>query len=43
VAGKLKREATLIGQLYESGRLQRQHEENWRVAVRGSSPPPRPE
>ena len=43
VAGKLKREATLIGQLYESGRLQRQHEENWRVAVRGSSPLPRPE
>jgi DNA-binding IclR family transcriptional regulator len=43
VANKLKREAMLIGQLYESGRLQRQQEENWRVAVRGSSPTPRPE
>lgn len=39
VAQKLKREAALIGQLYESGRLQQQQEEeNWRVAVRNSSP-----
>jgi DNA-binding IclR family transcriptional regulator len=38
VVRKLKREADLIGQLYEGGRLQRQQEENWRAAVRGSSP-----
>jgi DNA-binding IclR family transcriptional regulator len=43
VAQKLKREATLMGQLYESGRLQQQEEENWRVAVRNSSPQPAPE
>lgn len=43
VAQKLKREAELIGQLYESGRLQQQQEENWRVAVRNSSPQGHPE
>lgn len=43
VAQKLKREAALIGQLYESGRLQQQQEENWRVAVRSSSPQGAPE
>ena len=43
VAQKLKREATLIGQLYESGRLQQQQEENWRVAVCQSSPEGHPE
>jgi DNA-binding IclR family transcriptional regulator len=42
-AQKLKREAALIGQLYESGRLQQQQEENWRVAVRNSSPRATPE
>jgi DNA-binding IclR family transcriptional regulator len=43
VVQKLKREAVLIGQLYESGRLQQQQEENWRIAVRGSSPQTSPE
>jgi DNA-binding IclR family transcriptional regulator len=43
IAQKLKREAALIGHLYESGRLQQQQEENWRVAVRNSSPQPDPE
>lgn len=43
LAQKLKREASLIGQLYESGRLQRQQEENWRVAVRNSLPRGAPE
>jgi DNA-binding IclR family transcriptional regulator len=34
---KLKREATLITKLYESGRLQQQQQEKWRLAVRGSA------
>lgn len=36
LARALKREADLIGHLYESGRLQEQHQERWRLAVRGS-------
>lgn len=36
LAGALKREAALIGHLYESGRLQEQQQERWRLAVRGS-------
>jgi DNA-binding IclR family transcriptional regulator len=34
---KLVREATLISKLYESGRLQQQQQENWRLAVRNPS------
>jgi DNA-binding IclR family transcriptional regulator len=37
LAQKLKREAALIGQLYEGPRLQQQ-DEHWRAAVRGSAP-----
>lgn len=33
---KLKHEATLISKLYESGRMQQQQQEKWRLAVRGS-------
>lgn len=33
---KLRHEADLITRLYESGRLQEQQEEKWRLAVRGS-------
>lgn len=34
---KLTREAALITKLYESGRLQQQQHEKWRLAVRGST------
>nr|MBF0683085.1 IclR family transcriptional regulator [Pseudomonas sp.] len=34
---KLKHEAALITMLYESGRLQQQQQEKWRIAVRGST------
>ena len=34
---KLTHEATLISKLYESGRLQQQQQEKWRLAVRGSA------
>jgi DNA-binding IclR family transcriptional regulator len=37
LAQKLVREATLITKLYESGRLQQQQQEKWRLAVRGSA------
>jgi DNA-binding IclR family transcriptional regulator len=37
LAKKLVREATLINKLFDSGRLQQQQKEKWRVAVRGSS------
>lgn len=36
LARALKREAALITHLYESGRLQEQQQERWRLAVRGS-------
>ncbi len=36
LAAALKREAALISHLYESGRLQEQQQERWRLAVRGS-------
>jgi DNA-binding IclR family transcriptional regulator len=37
LAQKLMREAALITKLYESGRLQLQQQEKWRLAVRGSA------
>jgi hypothetical protein len=36
LAQKLIHEAALITKLYESGRLQQQQQEKWRLAVRGS-------
>jgi DNA-binding IclR family transcriptional regulator len=37
LAQKLMREAALITKLYESGRLQQQQQEKWRLAVRSST------
>ncbi len=37
LARALKREAALISQLYEGGKLQEQQQERWRLAVRGSA------